>query len=159
MNADLHTLVLMAAAQLIAEVPIGSDADCCVFVRRLLELVYGRQRVGAVPLWRWHLWAEEGAGPWEPVLAARDAGIASVAPWLSPMQWTVVQGWRSAVDDWPPRPGVYGHTFLWCGLSAGQGLMLQSSRTKGPSISMMAEARLFESYKGGMSMAALIEPG
>ena len=162
MRPALHETVLLAAARLFAEMPMGEDADCCVFVRRLMELVYGAPRVNTVPLWRWHLWATDGAGPWEPVFAARDAGVVVMSMWPASMQWTMVQGWRAPVDptrgQWPPAKGTTGHTFLWCSLGSGQGLMLDSARARGPRLAMRAEPRLYEEFKGGMSMAALVEP-
>jgi hypothetical protein len=133
----------------------ASDADCCVFVRNVLRLVYGEQRIDAVPLWRWHLWAEEGAGPFEPVIAAVDAGIAMRTTGPQVGRWAIVQGWRGV----PLAPGVTGHTFLWGQLDEAYGLQLDSTRTRGPRLSTWARwSEIVAPYRGGLAVGVLERP-
>lgn len=156
--------ILAAAAQV--EIRVPSDRDCCVYARAVLERAYGSEVVRRVPLARWHLWADtEGVGPWEPVLAAIDAGIGAArdvaAEGLAPRRWHLCQGWRGPIDPWPAPPTVSGHTWLYYAIDVdlGLGLVLDSTRGRGPEVHGLVEwADAVRPFGGGVAVAALTRP-
>lgn len=139
----------------------GAERACCVYARNVLVRVYGSEAIRRVPLERWHLWADRPTvGPWEPVLAAVDAGIGveTLEPVLG--RWHLVQGWRGSVERWPLPPGsnVSGHTFLW--LHAGSaGLQADSSEDRGTRERVREWSQLQAEFRGGLRLAALHRPG
>lgn len=96
-----------AAAELHPGPEIGEA--CCVYARRMTELVHGTAAIARAPLALWILFADSG-DPWGPVNAVVQAGLAA-GPVLSDLpadgRWYRAQGWRGT----PFAPGVSGHTF------------------------------------------------
>lgn len=158
--------ILPAAAHVAKALDRDSDRDCCVFARLVLRQSYGALSIDAVPAWRWHMVVERGAGAWEPVIAARDAGIVegytvprdpSLPPSPPPTgRWALVQGWRGVAL----APGVTGHTFLYRSLTDETGVVVDSTRGRGPRAGGFARwAELVREYRGGLAVAVLRPPG
>lgn len=161
--------ILRAAVAAKAALAVPSDRDCCVFARSVLEHTYSRDIIRAVPIERWHLWPDRpGVGPWEPVLAADDAGITfgepslpTAAPRIVAGRWHLCQGWRGSVARWPLPPGskTTGHTWLWLAITDETGLVLDSTRSRGPKVSdLRTWADQASDFVGGVAAAALKRP-
>jgi hypothetical protein len=160
-----------AAVAALADLNEPSDRDCVVFARLVLRRAYGAEVVDAVPLWRWHLIRESGAGPWEPASAAEAAGITEdmwIAVGAQAMDYTaalvahgrahLVQGWRGE----PFAPGVTGHSFIWLTTPGtdGYGEVLDSTRDRGPRLTgLLRWADYVGQFRaGGCAVAALRRP-
>jgi hypothetical protein len=159
-----------AAVAALADLHEPSDKDCCCFARLVLRRAYGDAVIDAVPLWRWHLIRESGAGPWEPALAAVAAGITEdmwIAVGAQAMDYTaalvahgrahLVQGWRGE----PFAPGVTGHSFIWLTTPGtdGYGEVLDSTRDRGPRLTgLLRWADYVAPFVGGVAVAALRRP-
>lgn len=158
--------LLLAATEAAAAVRRGTpDEHCCVYIEAVLRRAYGAA-VDAVPRARWRIIRDDpaapGVGPWEPVLAAATAEIAT-AVWLPgaelephPMtgRWHVVQSWRGT----PLAPGVRGHTWLWYALTATHGILVDSSEETGPRCPApgpQSWADRVRPYVGGVAIAVL----
>ena len=160
-----------AAARARAAIRTDTDRQCCVYARALLRLAYGADVIDEVPTWRWHLIAERGAGPWEPVHAAIDAGIGTGVG-LSELgraragrPWLLGQGWRGPVEDedhdgrpyWPPR--YSGHTFLLRVVAGDTVEIIDSTERTGGDLRWGSLNELGQEFRGGIAFARLHLPG
>lgn len=155
----MKTLPAALAAKRAATVP--SDHDCCVYARAVLEYAYGSEAIRSVPLARWHLWADRPeVGPWEPVLAAVDAGIGTRVEVPTVGRWHLVQGWRGSVERWPlpPSSPTTGHTLLYLAVDEHSGLVVDSTRERGPGADLATWADVVRPFRGGVAVAALERP-
>lgn len=149
--------LVQAVGQLVEEDPRRGAVPCCEFVRRILRTLYGEEYIDVVPIWRWNLWADKGAGPWEPVVAARDAQVADVvstppaSPVYSIMRWHVVQGWRGE----PLAKGVTGHTFFARPLTNETWAVVDATERREPSMRFEGRLDLEREYAGGLAVARL----
>jgi hypothetical protein len=157
-----------AAVAALGDMNDPTDADCVCWCRLVLRRAYGAEVVDAVPLWRWHLIRESGAGPWEPASAAEAAGITEdmwIAVGAQAMDYTaaldahgrahLVQGWRGE----PFAPGVTGHTFVFFHIADGYGEVLDSTRDRGPRLTgLLRWADYVAPFVGGVAVAALRRP-
>jgi hypothetical protein len=137
-----------------------TDRDCCVFARSVLRLAYGAEVVDQVAVARWHL-VVPPSGPWEPVLAAGEAGLAlditgaPQAPTRQRGRWHLMQGWRAT----PLAPGSSGHTWLWLDLGDGWGELLDSTRSRGARHAGLQWWDEYASqYRGGIASGSLRRP-
>lgn len=149
--------ILPAAAAAIDAIhpTVPSDRDCCVFARSVLSLAYGAEVIGRADVARWHLYADRGLSPWEPVLAAVDVGIGVRVEQRTVGRWHLCQGWRGT----PFGVGVTGHTWLWLQVSEDRGLVVDSTRGRGPSVVGLARWEDFtRAYRGGVAVAVLARP-
>jgi hypothetical protein len=141
-----------------------NDELCCVFAQNVLIDVYGRDVIVRAPDSMWRIWQGENA--WSPVLAAKQAGIASALT-LPPTAGRplvvgavhLCQGWRGQ----PFAPGVTGHTWLWYAATERTGYRLDSAgapyRTApGAECRLTTWAELVAPYAGGVAVAALRMP-
>lgn len=139
-----------------------SDRDCCVWARDVLERAYGSEAIRRVPLARWHLWADRPeVGPWEPVLAAVDAGIGARVETPTVGRWHICQGWRGSVERWPlpTSSGTTGHTWLYLAVDERGGLVLDSTRSRGPDSDLAEWVDIARPFAGGIAIAVLHWPG
>jgi hypothetical protein len=151
-----------AAVAALADLHQPSDRDCCVWARLVLRRAYGAEVVDAVPLWRWHLVRDSGAGPWEPALAAVAAGVATDVIVSTdglpdaPRGPALVQGWRGE----PFAQGVSGHTFLALPIADGWFEILDSTRDRGPRLLGLQRWSDYvgQFRAGGVAVAALRRP-
>jgi hypothetical protein len=134
--------ILTAATALVAAHP-GTAWPCCEFtartVRDALDLPYpdGSRWWRAMNVW-------DPAEPWSAPEAMEeatgepswDAGVSP--PWLVG-RWYICQGWRRlSGPDGTVGPGDTGHTWLWYATSPTHGVVLDSSRSRGPRLGGVA---------------------
>lgn len=140
-----------AATVIERDVSQPQDKDCCVFARLVLRRTYPSDMVDSQPIWRWHLWRESGAGPWEPVLAAADSGLGVRVNVPVLGRWHLCQGWRGT----PFQDGVTGHTFLYRPETNTTGIVLDSTGIRGPSLYWSSWKGNENQFRGGIALAAL----
>lgn len=153
--------ILPAALAATRAIGAPSDSDCCVWARSVLEHAYGSEAIRRVPLARWHMWADRPeVGPWEPVLAAMDAGIGTRVETPTVGRWHICQGWRGSVERWPlpASSGTTGHTWLYLAVDERGGLVLDSTRGRGPGSDLTEWADVVRPFAGGVALAALARP-
>ena len=154
------------AAAVVTLAALTAERPCCVYARRVLRLTYGADVVDREPVWRWHLVAERGAGPWEPVAAAIDARVGVGVDEPVGQGWHLVQGWRGPVEGegadgrplWPPRPGVSGHTFLLRVVHGELCEILDSTERSGSRMRWARWSALELEFRGGLAVAVLRRP-
>lgn len=155
--------MLRAAAEVVEGHVRRGAVPCTEFVRLVLREAWGEQLVDMVPAWRWNLVVERGAGPWEPVLAARDAALCDAAPFLpsppgamhpavlEPLRWYVAQGWRGT----PLAPGVSGHAFLVRALTPQTVVVLDATERREPSARFEDWTDLRKEFDGGLAVVRI----
>lgn len=154
--------MLRSVAEVVENHATLGAVPCCEFVRLVLRELWGAQLVDVVPIWRWNLWTDRGAGPWEPVLAARDAMLTDEVflptvggemhpRYLAPQRWYVAQGWRGE----PLAKGVTGHTFFVRALASRTVAVVDATERREPSARFEDYAALCKEFDGGLATARL----
>lgn len=160
-------LILPAARHAFRAIARPEDRDCCLFALAVLTRAYSlppptpelealweihRDPNGRVPLDR----------VWGPVDAAVQVGIGRrLAPREAPATagWYLCQGWSRVEGDGtvdPSHPYTHGHTWLWRYVEGDDGFVLDSTRTRGPTMrGFDAWPERRRVYAGGVAVAAL----